>query len=409
MNILYFHQHFGTPRATGGTRSYEMARRLVNAGHAVTMVCGRQDRGSSELDGSFRRGRREGFVDGIQVIELDLPYSNHDNFLRRTWTFLRFAFRSIGVSLTHQYDLVIATSTPLTASIPGIVARWLRGKPFVFEVRDLWPELPREMGVITNPLVLGAMSVLEWISYYSAHRLIGLSPGIVDGIARRGIARDRIALIPNGCDIGFFQAAAALWRPEYVRDHQLLAVFTGAHGIANGLDAVIDAAGVLKQRNRDDICLLLVGDGKLKPHLQQRVQDEDLGNIVRFMDPMPKTHLAGLLAGADVGLQVLANVPAFYYGTSPNKFFDYLASGLPVLTNYPGWVADLITEKSCGFTVQPDNPIAFADGLEAAHENFGNLKRLGTNARLLGDTQFNRDALGAKFVQCLEAAAMDKK
>jgi glycosyltransferase involved in cell wall biosynthesis len=409
VNILYFHQYFGTPRGAGGTRSYEMAQRLVKAGHAVTMICGRKDRGSSELDGPFRRGRREGFIDGIHVIEFDLPYSNHDNFLRRTWTFLKFAVRSIGVSLTHQYDLVFATSTPLTAGIPGIAARWLRHKPFVFEVRDLWPELPREMGVITNPLVLGAMSALEWVSYHSAYRLIGLSPGIVDGIARRGIARDLIALVPNGCDLDFFQTVAAPWRPGYVRDDQLLSVFTGAHGIANGLDAVIDAAIVLKQRNRDDICLLLVGDGKLKPHLQQRVQDEGLGNIVRFMDPIPKIHLAGLLAGADVGLQVLANVPAFYYGTSPNKFFDYLASGLPVLTNYPGWVADLITDNNCGFAVQPDNPIAFADALETAHEDLGNLKHLGANARLLAHRQFNRNELGVQFVQWIEAAAMDKK
>lgn len=407
MRILYFHQHFGTPRGSGGTRSYEMAQRLVKAGHLVTMVCGRKDRGSSELEGPFRRGRREGVIDGVHVIELDLPYSNHDNFLKRAWTFTRFAIRSIALSLTHQHDLVFATSTPLTAGIPGVAARWLRCKPFVFEVRDLWPELPRDMGEITNPLVLGAMNALEWMSYHSAHRLIGLSPGIVDGIARRGISRNHIALIPNGCDIDLFQTAAP-WRPEGVRDDQLLALFAGAHGIANGLDAVIDAASILKQRGRDDICILFVGDGKLKPHLQQRVQDEGLGEIVRFMDLMPKTQLAGLLAGADIGLQILANVSSFYYGTSPNKFFDYLASGLPVLTNYPGWVADLITENNCGFAVHPDNPVTFADALETANENLRNLKHLGANARLLAVGQFNRDELGTQFMQWIEAAAMDK-
>src|SRR5690606_20654079 len=119
-----------------------------------------------------------------------LPYSNNHGFLRRTITFLTFALRSIGLALREQYDVIFATSTPLTAGIPGIVARWLRGKPFVFEVRDLWPELPREMGVIRNPLVLTAMSLLEWLTYHSAHRLIGLAPGIVDGIIRRGIAPD---------------------------------------------------------------------------------------------------------------------------------------------------------------------------------------------------------------------------
>lgn len=170
MNVLYFHQYFGTPRGAGGTRSYEMARRLIEAGHRVTMVCGCTDYGSSDLVGPFRCGRREGFIDGIHVIELDLPYSNHDNFLQRTWTFLRFAVDSVSIALMHQYDLVFATSTPLTAGIPGIAARWLCRKAFVFEVRDLWPELPREMGVITNPVLLSAMSILEWVSYHSADR-----------------------------------------------------------------------------------------------------------------------------------------------------------------------------------------------------------------------------------------------
>lgn len=217
------------------------------------------------------------------------------------------------------------------ASVPKPAPRWLRRKPFVFEVRDLWPELPKAMGVIRNPVVLWAMAVLEWISYRSAHRLIGLSPGIVEGIARRGVPRERTAMIPNGCDLDIFAAPAEPWRPQGVADGDLMAVFTGAHGIANGLDAVLDAAAELKRRGREDIKLVLIGDGKLKPQLQARAEAEALNNVV-FHPPVPKARLAGLMAAADVGMQILANVPAFYYGTSPNKFFDYIASGLPVLT-----------------------------------------------------------------------------
>src|SRR5690606_6162994 len=131
------------------------------------------------------------------------------------------------------------------------------------------------------------------------------------------------------------------------------------HGIANGLNAVLDAAAELKRRGRDDIRLVLVGQGKLKPALQARAQREKLHNVV-FCDPVEKPRLAGLLAAADLGMQVLANVPAFYNGTSPNKFFDYVASGLPVLINYPGWLADIITEVDCGYVVPPDDPAAFA-------------------------------------------------
>ena len=209
MKVLYYHQHFSTPQGATGNRSYAMARRLVRAGHEVTLVCGSYAGGQTGLTGPFRDGRRAGRVDGIQVIELELPYANRDGFLKRALTFVRFAWRSTWIALRRDYDVVFATTTPLTAGIPGICARWLRGKPFVFEVRDLWPELPKAMGVITNPLVLWALGVLEWLSYRSAQRLVGLSPGIVDGIARRGVARERITLIPNGCDLDIFGASAA--------------------------------------------------------------------------------------------------------------------------------------------------------------------------------------------------------
>src|SRR5690606_9345996 len=139
-------------------------------------------------------------------------------------------------------------------------------------VRDLWPELPREMGVIRNPLVLSAMSLLEWLTYHSAHRLIGLAPGIVDGIIRRGVAPDRVVMVPNGCDLDIFTDSAQPWRPSEVPDGALMAVYTGTHGIANGLNAVLDAAAELKRRGRDDIRLVLVGQGKLKPALQARAQ-----------------------------------------------------------------------------------------------------------------------------------------
>jgi len=186
MRVLYFHQHFTTPEGSSGTRSYEISKRLLASGHEVTMVCGSAALSKSGLVGPFFAGRREGSVEGIHIIELELPYSNYHSFLSRSWTFLRFAFRSIALALRLDYDVVFATSTPLTADLPGIAARWLRRKPFVFEVRDLWPELPRAMGVIRNPLVLWMMDWLELVAYFSSHHCIALSPGIAQGIIRRG-------------------------------------------------------------------------------------------------------------------------------------------------------------------------------------------------------------------------------
>ncbi len=166
MKELYFHQYFSTPEGSTGTRSYEMALRLLERGHQVVMVCGSYGESNTGLTGEFVRGRRRGTVDGIDLIEFDLPYSNNDGFIRRTSTFIRFALNSIYVALTERYDLIFATSTPLTAGISGIIARLVRRKPFVFEV-------PEALGVITNRFVLWAMRVLEWTSYPSDLRIIG--------------------------------------------------------------------------------------------------------------------------------------------------------------------------------------------------------------------------------------------
>lgn len=397
MKVIYFHQHFSTPKGSAGIRSYEMARRLLARGHQVTMVCGSYGGGETGLSQPFVGGRRRGTVDGIDIIEFDLAYSNADGFVKRGLTFVKFAMRSIGLAFTEQYDVLFATTTPLTAGIPGIFARWLRGKPFVFEVRDLWPELPRAMGVIRNPLVLGAMSVLEWASYRSAHRLVGLSPGIVEGVAHRSVPRERIASVPNGCDLGIFAGEVQPWRPAEVHATDLMAVFAGTHGMANGLDAVLNAAAELKRRGRDDIKLVLIGQGKLKAGLQERAAREQLDNVV-FHDPVNKAKLAGLMAATDLGLQILANVPAFYYGTSPNKFFDYIAAGLPALNNYPGWLAEMINEHRCGFAVPPDNPVAFADALEQAAADRDALKDMGKRSRALAESQFDRIKLADRWV-----------
>ena len=363
----------------------------------MTMVCGSNTTGTTGLEGVFSGGKRRGTVDGIDVVELDLAYSNNDGFLKRARTFLLFAIRSIRIALTEKYDVLFATTTPLTAGIPGIFARWLRRKPFVFEVRDLWPELPREMGVITNPVVLWAMGILEWSSYRSAHRLVGLSPGIVEGIGKRGVPADLIELVPNGCDLDIFSDQAESWRPEGISESDLMAVFAGTHGIANGLDTVLDAASVLKKRGRSDIKLLLIGGGKIKPALQARAEREGLNNVV-FHNPVRKADLAGLMKAADIGMQVLANVPAFYYGTSPNKFFDYIAAGLPVLNNYPGWLAEMIEREQCGFAVRPADPGAFADALEEAADEREKLPQMGRKARELAQREFDREQLAGRWV-----------
>lgn len=405
MRVLYFHQHFSRPSGAAGTRSYEMARALIERGHSVTMVCGSYNQGDTGLKMAFAKGRRRGLVDGIDVIEFQLAYGNQLGFWKRLAVFAKFAIASVGVAMREPAEVIFATTTPLTAGIPGIFARWLRRIPFVFEVRDLWPELPKMMGVIKNPIILALMSALEWVSYRSADRLIGLSPGIVEGILARGVKRDRVIMVPNGCDLEIFGAGVPGWRPEGVTTESMMAVFTGTHGQANGLDAVLDAAAVLEKRGEALIDLVLVGQGQEKPRLQQKAQREGL-KMVKFVDPVAKTQLAGLMAEADLGMQLLRNVPAFYFGTSPNKFFDYLSAGLPVLTNYPGWVSEMVTANECGFVVPADDPDAFADALIAAANDREALERMGRNARAFAEREFARARLSGEWVDWVQGAAV---
>ena len=407
MKVVYFHQHFSSPNGSIGIRSYGMSRCLIDRGHQVTLICGSYLGSDTGLVGPFTKGQRRGMVDGIDVIELELAYANTDGFVKRARTFFKYVLGGLKLIFTEKYDLVFASTTPLTAGIPGIVARWFRNKPFIFEVRDLWPELPKAMGVITNPFILGLMSMLEWVSYHSAHHVIALSPGIAKGIEKRGISWDKISLVPNGCDLDIFDTEVKAWRPDSISDTDLLVLFAGTHGIANGLDSVLDAASELKSRGRHEIKFLFLGQGKLKQSLIDRAIGEGLDNVI-FHEPVDKKRLAGLMSSTDVGLQILANIPVFYYGTSPNKFFDYISAGVPVLNNYPGWLADLINENGCGFSVPPEDPIAFADVLEKAAGNRQDLKVKGSKARALAIEKFDRKILASRWTENLEAVYREK-
>jgi len=406
MHVLYNHMYFCVPTGSTGIRSYMMARRLIERGHQVTMVTGTYALGSTGLTGPFRRRRREGTYEGIRVIEYDTSYSNHDGIAVRAKNFAQYGALSIADALRTDYDLVFATTTPLTAAIPGLAGTTLRRRPFVFEVRDLWPELPKEMGVLRDGPTYRALLALEWAAYNSATACIGLSPGIADGIKKKLRRNVPVAMVPNGCDLDIFKPSVS---PEDVtpipgvEEGDFVAVFTGAHGQANGLDAVLDTAATLKARGRSDIRLVFIGDGKFKPALKARASEEQLTNCV-FVDPVPKPTLASMLRGANAGLMILANIPGFYYGTSPNKFFDYIAAGLPVLNNYPGWLADMIQTEQCGLVSQPGHADELADNLMQLADNPDTAVAMGARARQLAEREFARSDLADQWVDVLEQA-----
>jgi glycosyltransferase involved in cell wall biosynthesis len=401
MRILYFHQHFTTPKGSGGTRSYEFAQALIARGHQVTIICGQMDRDSLNLAFDKKCGWSRGLIDGIDVIALPLHYSNHDGVGRRLITFFKYAIKSIKIALDFEYDLVFATSTPLTAALPGIFASWLKQKKFIFEVRDLWPELPRAMGM-KNPILLGGMWVIEGCAYRASIGCVGLSPGIVQGIRHRSTKNHPIALIPNGCDLEIFKPQPkSIIKIQGIKPGDFVAGFTGAHGKANGLDAIIEAARELKKRNIKNIKFLLIGDGSEKARLQKVAAQEQLESII-FHPPISKLALAQITAQLDCGLMFLDNIPAFYYGTSPNKFFDYISAGIPVINNYPGWLAEMIKQNYCGVAVPPRDTQTLVNSLIELYANPDRCKQMGQSSRHLAEEKFSRSLLANQFCEFID-------
>lgn len=403
MRILYIHQYFNTHHEAGGSRSYSLAKALAAKGHSVVMLT--SNRSNPELPKVHSCD-----VDGIKVIYIKNRYSNRMGFLRRIFSFVNFMLLSILVAIRlRDIDLVFATSTPLTVGIPGMIFKRIYRVPFVFEVRDLWPELAIAMGIIKNRLVISGSTWLEKKIYHESDHIISLAPGITRGIVAKGYPQERISLVPNGCDLDLFEAQEfqqpANWQfsPE-----ELVLVYAGTHGLANGLQWVIDVAREAHLRSQKKIKFVLIGDGMTKPGLIRQKERFKLDNVI-FLDPLPKLQLVHYIAAADMGMQLLANIPSFYYGTSPNKFFDYLAAGKPVLNNYPGWVADLILEWQCGIVVKPDDYDDFFRQIEPLIGNHQLLKTMGKRARQLAMAHFRRDDLASRFVQTLEKTYYNSK
>jgi len=403
MHVAYIHQHFSTPEGATGTRSYEMSKRLIAAGHRVTMICG--DYAAGDRAPATGTGVSEYDIEGIHVMRIAEPYGNEMSFARRVLAFGRFARKAAPLVVATRADLVFATSTPLTVGLPGRKAARKLDVPFVFEVRDLWPELAIAMNVVRNPLLKWYTRRMERTIYAAATRIIALAPGIKEGICKSGYPADQVDLIPNSADLDLFHPSdEPLEDRRFGSPDEFRLVFTGAHGLANGLDAVLDAAAELKRRDVTGIRFVFIGQGSQRDRLIARATERGLDDVVSWVPSIPKEELARVLPRFDVGMMILANVPAFYYGTSPNKFFDYIACGLPVLNNYPGWLAGMIEANHCGIVVPPDDANAFADAVLELRERREDLPQMGLRARKLAQTQFSRDRLGAAFVESLQRA-----
>lgn len=334
--------HFANPLdAPGGTRLVELTERLDG------------------WDATIIAASRNLFTRGIQVSDhasyktvWTTPY--HDNGWQRLLNWISYAAGAFLLGLVQpRPDVVYASSPHLLTGVSGWALARVRRATFVLEIRDLWPQILADTGRLSaESKTYRRIKRVERFLYERADAIVVLTQGVADAIADEGVDRARLALIPNGADPADFVVTEdrEVLRRRFGFDGTTV-VYAGAHGPANGLDFVLDAAAELVDE-RPHVHFVLVGDGLTKAKLQARARSEHLHNV-RFMDPIPKNEIPALLAASDVGLHVLSDLPLFLYGVSPNKLFDYMAAGRPVLTNTAGEVGDLVKQNDAGVVVGP--------------------------------------------------------
>ena len=401
MHILYIHQHFATPKGSTGTRSYEFARRWVKAGHKVTLISGRA--GNSGLEPGKGLIQKQ-TIEDINVVVASIKYSNEQSFFMRTISFLCFVFLSIYAGLrTKKVDAIYATSTPLTVGISATVLKWVKRVPFVFEVRDQWPEIPIKLGIIRNRFLIKILLWLEKTIYKNCSSIVALSPGQADGV-RKVLAKEKpIMVIPNSCDVDVFRPDidGSAVRKKRNWDDRLVFLHTGAMGKVNNLDFVIDAA--VKLRDNPEIVFVLLGDGGQKPALQSRVKELGLTNV-EIVPSVSKQQLPEILAAVDVGLVIIANFPIIQHN-SANKFFDSLSAGKPVLLNYSGWQRKILEDNEAGFGCELCNLDEFIEKVLYLKSHRRQRQKMGANGRQLAIKKFNRDELAKQALELTSSVA----
>jgi len=394
MRVLYLHQHYKGLHSAGGTRSYELARRLVDDGHDVTVVAG--------VSAKTAPNRLIATEDGIRIVRLPIRYSQSFSFGRRLFSFVGYSLASTITSLRDKPDVVVASSTPLTVAIPGIVLKRIRRVPLVFEVRDLWPELPIATGDLRKPWLITLALGLEWLAYRHADAIVALSPGMADGIARKGVDRSRITIVPNGCDNSYFGISGMARE----RTQDPVALYAGAIGRINDLEWLVDVAVCLRQIS-SPVKIQVVGSGSEQTRIRGYAKNRQvLGSQFSLMDARPKVEMPSLISSATVGLSVFAPIKEMEANSS-NKFFDYLAAGIPVAINYGGWQAQLLENSGSGIVLSRD-PSHAAAKLDELCSRPELLTQMGSAARRLALAQFDRDTLAARFISVLESVVAKK-
>ena len=401
MKIIYLHQYFNTNEMPGSTRSFELSKRLVENGHKVYLITSKRDDYQLQKNGWTKEN-------GIDVYWTPVSYSNKMGFLRRIFSFLLFSIKSLKVTLSINADIIYATSTPLTIAIPAIIYSRIKAKPMIFEVRDLWPEIPIAVGALKSPFTRFLALYLEKLAYKNSKKIIALSDGMRSGIIKKGYPANKINVITNLSNTRAYEEIDK--NKDYgIRIHNYypepldkLVIYTGAFGHVNDVNYLIKIAGALKNIN-NKIKFIIAGEGVEQQNIYSTSKELGvLNSSVFIIDPLEKSKIPLLYSKASIVSSLFINLEELW-NNSANKFFDGLAAGKPIMINYSGWQRSLLEKYNAGFYVPFDDYLKGAEILNKIVNNNDLSKNMGHAAKKLANKHFAIDAQYPKFEKTLKS------
>lgn len=408
MNILYLHQYFTTPDISGGTRSYTFAKKLIEKGHRVTMVtsAGRlkqkypiEDKKISYLN-----------IDGINVVSINVKYSQKMNYIKRIISFIIFMLYSSAYLIKKRdFDIVFATSTPLSIAIPALVAKYRNRIPFIFEVRDLWPEYVEDFGIIKNRIVIRFLESFCNFLYKKADHIVAISSSMADRIKNKyNINSNKITVIPIGSwkrlKEGLDEDTINSYIDKFNIKDKFVIGYAGTLGYSNNVDSMLRIAKTMK--DYEDVVFIVAGNGKERIRMEQEIKDNNLKNI-KLIGTYSQFEVVNIIKLFDVcymsGIEYDKNGKKLMNAEDalPNKFFDYILVGKPILINTKGEVTRIIEQYKLGLYIGDTDEKSVKDAILNLRDNNDLIETMGRNSLLLADI-FDRDKMALRLVDIFE-------
>lgn len=403
MNILIIHQYYLGKDDPGGSRFNQFAKYWAAKGHRITVIAGTVHYATGKKHKRYR-GKwiaKEREADNISILRTFVSEAYNKSFLGRLWAYISFTISSTWAAIFYSgaQDLVLASSPPLFVGIAGYITSRVKRIPFVFEVRDLWPESAIDMGILNNILAIKLAFWLERFIYHRADKINVLTPAFKAALVKKRVPSDKITTIPNGADLDIFRPAPTEnWvRKEYGWNKKFVVMYMGAHGVANHLIQLVEVAREL--RDHEDILFVLIGDGMEKPKLVAKAQEYRLKNI-QFIDSQPKRRIVDFVNAADVCTAVLKKAETFKT-VYPNKVFDYMSCAKPIILAIDGVAKELIEEAKAGIYVEPENIQMFKEAVLKLHKNPLLCQAFGQNGYEYVTQNFSREQLADQYEKIL--------